>query len=540
MTVLTAAAARHGWPLRLRELTGWRRWAAAALLGAVAILALPPAYATPLLWLVFPGLLLLLNGAAGPRQAFAIGWWFGFAHHLLGLYWISFALLLDAARFFWLMPFAAAGLPAVLACFIGAGMAALDWASRRFRLSGIGRVLGFAVMWSVAEYLRGHVLTGFPWNLVAYGWTVWLPVFQTVSLVGSYGLGLLTAAIAALPYLLADAVLGRRRAWVWVASGLAVLVGATGWGVLRLDQPVGSVPGVTLRLVQPNIEQTLKWDPAARRSNFEKVLRLTLRPPDGAAPTVVLWPESAVPYDLEHDANAQEAVASVIPPGAVLLAGTARATLDPASGAERYWNSLLALDHQGQVLAIYDKFHLVPFGEYVPLRRWLPLPGSVTGGEFSAGPGPRVLVLPGLPPVSPLICYEIIFPARVKPVPSGPGAAAALDRHHHQRWLVRQDRRTASAFRHGPRPRGRRRAAGGARRQYRHFRRGRPLWQGARPARARHRRGAGCAAAGGGRDHPVWALGRSALCHAPAGRPDAHPVWPAAPGVERASSHSLQ
>ena len=429
MTPSTAAAPRHGWPLRLRELTGWRRWLAAALLGALAILALPPAYAMPLLWLVFPGLLLLLDGAAGPRQAFAIGWWFGFAHHLLGLYWISFALLLDAARFFWLMPFAAAGLPAVLACFIGAGMAALDWASRRFRFTAIGRVLGFAVLWSVAEYLRGHVLTGFPWNLVAYGWTAWLPVFQTAALVGSYGLGLLTAAIAALPYLLADGGSGRRCAWGWVTGALVLLVAAAGWGQHRLGRPVAMVPGVTLRLVQPNIEQTLKWDPAARRSNFEKVLRLTLRPASGAAPTVLLWPESAVPYDLEHDGNAQAAVAAVIPPGAVLLAGTARATVDPDSGAERYWNSLLALDHAGQVLAIYDKFHLVPFGEYVPLRRWLPLPGSVTGGEFSAGPGPRVLALPGLPPVSPLICYEIIFPARVKPAPGGPAGPAP-------RWIA--------------------------------------------------------------------------------------------------------
>lgn len=427
MSALADAASRHGWPVRLRDLTGWRRWLAAALAGAIAIFALPPAYATPLLWLTFPCLLLLLDGAAGPRQAFAVGWWFGFAHHLLGLYWISFALLLDTARFFWLMPFAAAGLPALLACFLGAAMAALDWASRRFGLTGVGRVLAFAVLWSLAEYLRGHVLTGFPWNLVAYGWIAWLPVFQTAALVGSYGLGLLTAALAALPYLLADRATDRRIARRWVAGGVALLLAAAGWGHLRLAQPVGMVPGVTLRLVQPNIEQTLKWDPAARRANFEKVLRLSRAPAarGDAAPTALLWPESAVPYDLEHDTNAQAAVAAVTPPGGLLLAGTARATIDPASGTERYWNSLLVSDHDGQVRAIYDKFHLVPFGEYVPLRRWLPLPRSVTGGEFSAGPGPRVLSLPGLPPVSPLICYEVIFPGRVKPPPASAEAGAA-------------------------------------------------------------------------------------------------------------------
>lgn len=147
---------------RLAALTGWRRFAASAALGGLASLALPPAYAVPVLLAAFPGLLWLLDGATTRRTAFFLGWWFGFGHFLFGLYWVSFALLTDIGRFWWMMPFAAAGLPALLSLFTGLVTLALH----RLRLRGLARVLAFAVLWGLAEWLRGHLFTGFPWNLI--------------------------------------------------------------------------------------------------------------------------------------------------------------------------------------------------------------------------------------------------------------------------------------------------------------------------------------------------------------------------------------
>src|SRR4051794_11021053 len=370
------------WASRLASLTGWRRHVTAAMLGGLATFALPPAGAVPVLLLAFPGLLWLLDGAATRRSAFVTGWWFGFGHLVLGLYWISFALLTDIDRFWWMMPFAIAGLPAVLAGFIGLATLALHVVCRHLKLSGLARVLAFAMLWTIFEYLRGHIFTGFPWNLIGYSWTAVLPVLQSVAVIGIYGLGLLTLAVASLPALLFDSSESAIRARASLAVGLSLfgLIGLAGWG--RLSQADSSlVPGVMLRIVQPNIPQTLKWVPAERARNFERLLELTAEPSKaGATPiahapiTHVIWPETAVPYFVERDAGARQAIASVTPPGGSVLTGAPRVRVE-ANGDNRFWNSLHAIDGSGAVVASYDKFHLVPFGEYMPFRNILPVGG---------------------------------------------------------------------------------------------------------------------------------------------------------------------
>jgi apolipoprotein N-acyltransferase len=402
---------------RLASLTGWRRHATAALLGGLATFALPPAGAVPVLLLAFPGLLWLLDGATTRRSAFFTGWWFGFAHLVLGLYWISFALLTDIGRFWWMMPFAIAGLPAVLAVFIGLTTLALHVLCRRLKLSGLARILAFATLWTIFEYLRGHIFTGFPWNLIGYSWVAVLPVLQSVAVIGIYGLGLLTVAVASLPALLPDSSESAIRTRASLAVGLSLfgLIGLSGW--VRLSQMDGSpVPGVMLRIVQPNIPQTLKWVPAERARNFERLLELTAEPARSIASPIthVVWPETAVPFFLERDAGARQAMASVTPPGGSILTGAPRVQVE-ASGENRFWNSLHAIDGSGAVVASYDKFHLVPFGEYMPFRGVLPVGGIAAGAtDFSSGDGPATLEVPGLPPFSPLICYEVIFPGAVK------------------------------------------------------------------------------------------------------------------------------
>jgi apolipoprotein N-acyltransferase len=401
----------------LAAATGWRRRGLAALFGALATVAMPPAYGVPLLLLAVPGLLWLLDGVTSRRAAFALGWWFGFSHFVFGLYWISFALLVDIGRFWWLMPVAVAGLPAVLAVYLGLVTLAV-WS---LPVRGLARVVAFAVAWTVAEWLRGHLFTGFPWLLAGYTWVGVLPVLQAVAVTGIYGLSLLTILVAGLPALSGWPEVSRQRARGALAAGLLLFVGLAAAGGWRLaGAGHDTVPDVRLRLVQADIAQTTKWAPEVREANFQRHLALSVAPPQdpGAAPpTVVIWAETAIPFFLAQDPRHRYAAATVVPRGGLLLAGAPRAALLPDQSVQ-YWNSLLVVDEAGRLLASYDKFHLVPFGEYVPGRNllpsWLPIASIAAGGsDFSAGPGPQTLHLPGLPPVSPLICYEAIFPGAV-------------------------------------------------------------------------------------------------------------------------------
>lgn len=408
----------------LARLAGWRRFTVAALLGGLGTLALPPAHVVPVLLVSFPGLLWLLSGTRSARGAFALGWWFGFGHFLLGLYWVSFALLTDIERYWWMLPVAATGLPALLALFTGLATLASHWVARRWALDAVTGAIAFAMIWTGVEWLRGHVLTGFPWNLIGYAWVEVPAVLQVAALTGIYGLGLLTVLAAALPAALGAAEVPARRTAGACLAALLVLAAGAGWGAWRLATATDdTVPGVRLRLVQPNILQSLKWAPEEREANFRRHLALA-RAPGFEDVTHIVWPETAVPFFLGEDRARRLAVAAATPPGGLTLTGAPRVERSPGR-PPRYWNSLEVIDDRGERVAVYDKFHLVPFGEYMPLRRWLPVAAIAAGStDFSAGPGPRTLEVPGLPPVSPLICYEIIFPGAVK------------DANHRPAWLL--------------------------------------------------------------------------------------------------------
>lgn len=407
---------------RIAALTGWRRHLVAALAGALATVALPPFHLIPLLWLAFPLLVWLLRGVGTGRQAFWTGWWFAFGHHVPGLYWISVALFVDIGRFWFFLPPAILGLPAVLAVFTGLGVLAHHHLVRRLALGPVASVLVLALCWTATEWLRGHLFTGFPWNLTGYVWTPALPVLQSVAIVGIYGLSLLTVAIAALPALLGQ----ERPVWRPAVAGLALLALVAGLGGWRMTgEGLATVPGVTLRLVQPAIDQTLKWDPKAKLGNLQQTIALSAA--DGwEKVTHIIWPETAIPFFMREEGTAAggdsavlaQTVARIVPKDGLLLTGVPRV----AGGVdgERYYNSLMAFAADGRVLASFDKFHLVPFGEYLPFRSLLPagIGAVASAADFSEGPGPRSLTLPGLPGFSPLICYEVIFPAAV--MPAGP------------------------------------------------------------------------------------------------------------------------
>lgn len=406
-------------------LPGWRRYLLALLLGVTAAGALPPVYMVPLLVPAFVGLVWLIDGSRDWRRAALAGWWFGLGHFVFGTYWISVALLTDAERFGWMIPFAVLGLSGLQALFPAAA-AALTKASRA---SGLGRIFAFGASWTLVEWLRGMMFTGFPWNLIGTVWSFSDEMIQIASLTGVLGLGLITVTIAAIPAALTDpADEGnpgvRPRRWPVLLGALAALAAVWLFGNLRLASVADAhVAGVTLRIVQPNVPQDQKWRSEVREANFRRQLQLSVGPGHEKV-THVIWPETAAPFFLEREPERRFAIAAVAPRGGLVITGAPRTTANPEQPI-RVWNSLQAIDRAGVIIDTYDKHHLVPFGEYLPFR-WLlaPLgldklaPGDV---DFSAGPGPRTLTLPGLPRVSPLICYEVIFSGAVVADGARPG-----------------------------------------------------------------------------------------------------------------------
>lgn len=406
---------------------GWRRAAIAFAAGAISVLGLAPFDLWPILFLSFPVAVWLIDGAATERgrsilSAAWAGWCFGFGYFVAGLYWIGHAFLVDPENFAWLLPFAVIGLPAYLALFTAAGFAL----ARALWLRGPLRILAFALALTVTEWLRGHLLTGFPWNAFGYALTGPLVLAQTAALIGLWGLTFLALAIFASPATLADDQADTRRPWLPTVISTLLLVGLAIYGATRLAfAPTDFVPGVRLRLMQPNLPQDAKFNYSAKAEVMRRYIALSNR---AAGPrstgvgdaTHLIWPESAFPFFLAREPDALAQIAELLPEGTVLITGAVRAP-DPMPGARtlRAYNSIYVIDHDGTILSIYDKMHLVPFGEYLPFQTLLERLGlmqltKVQGG-FLAADRRRALEVPRAPRALPLICYEIVFPGAVLP-----------------------------------------------------------------------------------------------------------------------------
>jgi apolipoprotein N-acyltransferase len=403
----------------LAALSGWRRYGLAFLLGLVAVAALPPVDLTPLLVVAFTGLLWLDDGSRGPGASFGLGYAFGLGFFLGGLYWIARALFVDLANFWWLVPIAGIGLPAAFAFYTALTLFSVNLATRYLRLQGTARVFVFAVVWTIAEWVRGHAFTGLPWNLISSTWAGGFPgaiaMLQAVAWVGSYGLSFVTVLAFSLPALLGATFRGPvspTRHWAAVLVVVLAVVCLGVAGTVRLELSPRTSTGIRLRIVQPAIPQTMKWDPGAADANFRRLLHLSDTP--AAHPiAAVIWPEAATPFLLERDAGRRQQIAAIVPKHGFVITGALRAN-PPPGPVVQLWNGMDAVDATGDVVARYDKAHLVPFGEYVPLREALPVK-KITAGtiDFSAGSGPRTITLPGLPPFAPSICYEAIFPGAI-------------------------------------------------------------------------------------------------------------------------------
>ena len=415
-------------------LWGWKRFALAALAGAVSTLALPPIGLFPILFVTFPIFFLLIDGSAiaarrgGVRAlvpAFFVGWWFGFGYFLCSLYWIGAAFLVEQDKFIVLMPLAVLSLPAGLAVFtgVGAALARLLWSSSPWR------IVSFAFGLAFCEMLRGVLFTGFPWNNFALGFTANTLQMQIVSLTGIYPLCLLVVFCAASPALLFDPAErgGQRKAPLVLA--LLMLALQFGFGTTRLSRAVsGTVPNVRLRVVQPNITQPERSKLQNREEIVERLLSLSAGDEmqraqsdevvNGAAappvlPTHIIWPESSLPFLVTSVPQVLTRIETMLQPGQSLIAGLSRAE-DGGAGAKQknIFNSIYIFADDGRVLDRYDKLHLVPFGEYLPFNDFAQSLGmqpvaSLKG--YSAGLQRNLMTAPGAPPFLPLICYEVIF-----------------------------------------------------------------------------------------------------------------------------------
>ncbi len=389
--------------------------------GAMAAFAHPPFGVLP--GLAGYGLMMILaDQAPGPRPlraAFWRGWLAAFAYFLVGCWWVAEAFLVDARGQGWMAPFAVMLLPAGLGLFWGAAMALYRW----IRPAGPWRIVVFASALTALEWLRGHVLTGFPWNLPGETWAAGSAVSQAASVVGAYGLTWLTLALAAAVLEPLGNESPRRAWWAPPAAAACILAAFWAWGAVRLTatDPSWGAP-LTVRIVQPDVPQLAKYDEGSFRWIFQRYVDLTARPA-ARRPQVVIWSEGAIP-EAANDYMAPgtwtaRAIARALGPDRTLLVGAYRA--QGAAAHPAFFNSLIAVRARGddlEVTGVYDKFKLVPFGEYLPAEQILQPLGfkdlTHVGDSFTAGPPPAPISPPGAPTVLPLICYESLFPDLVR------------------------------------------------------------------------------------------------------------------------------
>ena len=412
---------------RVILLWGWRRAAAAFAAGAAGVLAQAPYDFFAICFISFPVLVWLLDGSNGePGQgllrrlwpSFATGWWFGFGYFVAGLWWIGQALLVEAEAHAWALPLAIVVLPAGLALFYGlaAAIARLAWAD------DLGRILALAAGFGIAEWLRGSLFTGFPWNAIGYAAMPVPLLMQSSAAIGLYGVNALAVAVFAMPALAGGN--RYRRTGLALAAMLVALHAGFGWW--RLSLPETRVENqVSLRIVQPSIDQGAKWDDAERIRILDTYLDLSARPPEGDAkrPDLVIWPETAVPYLITERPEVLSAIGAMLQDGQALLTGAVRSEGDPSGGSARYYNSIVAISSDGEITDAADKSHLVPFGEYLPLEAFfgrLGISRIVTApGPFSTPADREAISIGKTVAALPLICYEIIFPGEAAKV-AGP------------------------------------------------------------------------------------------------------------------------
>ncbi len=392
--------------------------------GSLCNLAFAPLHFFPALFISVPIFYFFCNQSKNLKENFYLGWSYGFGYFLAGIYWIAISLLVDAASFAWLIPFAVILIPAVLALYFAA--VALLYKAVLQKLPTVQnheKIVIFATCWIFCEMLRAFLFTGFPWNLLGYSWMFNKQIIQLASIFGVWGLSFFAVIFSLLPLLFFKVVQRKivkinasSSDKIFTATALLLLFSALIFGFCRIDETkIINTKNIKLRLVQGNVKQEMKWDAGEKYRNLLKHIKMT-DAQNSSDIAAVIWSETSVPYAIESQDLIDQlklAVPHNIGGGGMLITGGLRLKYLPNQEIENVWNSVFAIGEQG-VIAHYDKHHLVPFGEYVPLQKYLPFVQKITNGAigFSAGEGPKT-IHGKLFSFSPLLCYEVIFPNNI-------------------------------------------------------------------------------------------------------------------------------
>jgi apolipoprotein N-acyltransferase len=335
------------------------------------------------------------------RQAFSYGFYFGFAHFFIGLYWIAFAILIYLDDFWWALPFALFGLPLFMSLFVSFACAISNLCKNTAMFH-----LCFVVSWVLFEWIRSWVFTGLPWNLLGYSLSFSTTMIQSASIWGIWGLSVIVAyiGVGAMYFLL------KRRLDLFfrqVLLSALILISLVIFGKHRLKTFPVSLSEVTVRLVQPNIPQKDKWNSEDFFNNLQQHIDLSMIPSDLQKPEIIIWPESAVPTFI-NDEYISKVLSNFLQPEQILISGAINQ--DFTETKSRQYVSMHGIDYTGRVIFDYNKIHLVPFGEYVPLKSILGIKKFTHGiADYTKGDKNQRIVVNKLK-IKPLICYEAIFP----------------------------------------------------------------------------------------------------------------------------------
>lgn len=373
----------------------FKKYSVFFILGALTSLGFAPYFLWPVVLITTALLFRLINNTKF-IEALKIGFWFGAGLGVFSTHWLTKALMIDNGRFILFCPLVWVG----FGIFFGAYWAIPCGITALYQ-KGVQRWMAFTGSYVIFEWVRSWLFTGFPWNPMGNIWN-YDAVLQIASIVGVYGL----SGITLLTFTAFGLGVKKKLPWI-TAAVFAVLVGL---GALRLaGADSAHVWGTHLRIVQPNIPQTLKWDPQKARENTEKLITLSRMNSDNV--THILWPETAVPYVLNVETDERLNLMRALPQGTVLMAGTMR-EIDPAY--HTLSNSVVVMDDLTDIYKIYDKSHLVPFGEYMPFREYIPIQKIVpVMSDIVAGKGVTTTPILKTLPASILVCYEVIFSGEV-------------------------------------------------------------------------------------------------------------------------------
>ncbi|MFV0627503.1 MAG: apolipoprotein N-acyltransferase [Alphaproteobacteria bacterium] len=392
------------------------------ILGTIAVGGLPPYYHFYLLFFSFTGLLLLINNAEKPKQAFACGYWFGFGFFSIGFSWIGNALLIDAATTGWLYPITllSSGL------FFGLFTALPAYLSFKYFKGIYQRYIAFGCLWTLFEWLRSFILTGFPWNLLGSVLAFDIKYVQLADIFGTYGLSLLVLLMCGAPALLISQRNFKSAITCFIFLFTTPIV-IFYYGTIKLNNNnTLEKSEIKIRIVQPSIPQKMKWDEKSLKNNFDEYIRIS-KSENLEDIDFTIWGETASPFPLDMEPLYLQKSTEAISKKGYLVTGSIKYEYNFSEGMYQPANALMVINNEGKILDSYDKSHLVPFGEYIPLKKFLPSwikPVTNVVANFKQGNGNKSIKIGEHPSFGGLICYEIIFPSQI------------VDKSNRPRWLI--------------------------------------------------------------------------------------------------------